>query len=991
MTPLSTGRIRCEVEVPLGSRASVRSGLCLGLGELSAAGEALIGELEGWQGPGVVVLAGGTFTNEVDVATVLAFQSRVSNAIRHFISVANRHIVLLEDDPERASSLEPFLRTFGITVGVEAVLRCTTATGTDEVLVLAVATPAPLETQGEEQDWLAGLNLVNDDTTARRLATSGALYRRLVGLVWIAPLLAVIVGILTDVSWVGTRLERVGRHGRIFQEVTDATPAQRVLAVLVTILIVEALGIGLAVLLSRRAFARQAPEARPDVLEDHSDQELLDQARKEHSAGFTGVIIGNAPSLGLSPLDSGFVALCPASGPLLREHEGRLGLPPLFMIHHLDVVVSIEPGADLHVALLASDHPERSSLTRVERMALGDVRSAIPTPDPGRRVAAEWPHGTAWPPPVDLTAERRRQRRVRRVAGTLLFATGLIDLLLAVIPPLRWKLKAVLTVLPLGVSQTAAAGIAIVGLALIMLARGIYRGQQRAWRVAVVLLGLSTMLHLIHAINLLALLISAGVLVLLVLQRRCFTAVTDRRSLAKAAPVLLSILSVAVIAGFFGVELSQRHRSTLPPWPSVLLAVVERLVGLQSVVLPDRVDDFLYPSMLVVGVSVLLVTLYLATRPAVDRRLSEAGRPETRRLSERRARDIVTRSGRGTLDYFALRDDKQYFFYGDTLVAYAVFGGVALVSPDPIGPEAERTQAWAAFRTYCDRHAWTLGVIGAGIEWLPIYQASGMRYLYLGDEAVVDVPNFSLEGGKMKGLRQACTRLERKGYTVEFLDPSRIDPARVAALVELMGLNRRGEGERGFSMQLGRLFDPKDQGLLLCIVSDEQGNPAAMCQFVPSTAIGGWSLDLMRRDPGEHPNGLLDYALCSTIARLKEQGATGLSLNFSAFRSTLDGERGDSISQRAQRWGLKRLSTIMPIETLWRFNEKYQPSWLARHLVFASPENFVAVVSAAFRAESITELPVLGRFLSQDPVNRPGTVVPPEILEAAGALDSEHP
>ena len=206
-----------------------------------------------------------------------------------------------------------------------------------------------------------------------------------------------------------------------------------------------------------------------------------------------------------------------------------------------------------------------------------------------------------------------------------------------------------------------------------------------------------------------------------------------------------------------------------------------------------------------------------------------------------------------------------------------------------------------------------------------------------------------------------------------------------------MGLNRRGEGERGFSMQLGRLFDPKDQGLLLCIVSDEQGNPAAMCQFVPSTAIGGWSLDLMRRDPGEHPNGLLDYALCSTIARLKEQGATGLSLNFSAFRSTLDGERGDSISQRAQRWGLKRLSTIMPIETLWRFNEKYQPSWLARHLVFASPENFVAVVSAAFRAESITELPVLGRFLSQDPVNRPGTVVPPEILEAAGALDLEHP
>jgi lysylphosphatidylglycerol synthetase-like protein (DUF2156 family) len=212
-----------------------------------------------------------------------------------------------------------------------------------------------------------------------------------------------------------------------------------------------------------------------------------------------------------------------------------------------------------------------------------------------------------------------------------------------------------------------------------------------------------------------------------------------------------------------------------------------------------------------------------------------------------------------------------------------------------------------------------------------------------------------------------------------------IDPARIPGLIDLIGLNRRGEGERGFSMMLGRLFDPRDEGLLLTVVSDADGKPAAMCQFVPSPAIDGFSLDLMRRDPGEHPNGLLDFALCATIEHLKERGSTGLSLNFSAFRSTLDGERGDGVTQRIERWGLKRLSSVMPIETLWRFNEKYQPSWLARHLVYASPEIFVPVVAATLRAESITEIPVVGRFLAQDPVNRPGTVVPPEVLEAAGA------
>ena len=196
-----------------------------------------------------------------------------------------------------------------------------------------------------------------------------------------------------------------------------------------------------------------------------------------------------------------------------------------------------------------------------------------------------------------------------------------------------------------------------------------------------------------------------------------------------------------------------------------------------------------------------------------------------------------------------------------------------------------------------------------------------------------------------------------------------------------MGLSRTGEEERGFSMMLGRLFDPRDTGLLLTIVSDPEGQPAAMCQFVPSPAINGYSLDLMRRDTGEHPNGLLDYALCQTIDHLRARGASGLSLNFAAFRSILDGEKGDGITQRVERWGLRRLSSVLPIETLWRFNEKYLPTWLARHLVYASPEQFVPTVAAAMRAESLADIPLVGRFLAQDPANRPGMQVPAELLE----------
>jgi lysyl-tRNA synthetase class 2 len=448
---------------------------------------------------------------------------------------------------------------------------------------------------------------------------------------------------------------------------------------------------------------------------------------------------------------------------------------------------------------------------------------------------------------------------------------------------------------------------------------------------------------------------------------------------------------LAVVAATIGVELSDiHHLQPLPAWPVVMLACAERLIGVTTIHLPDRISDFVDPTMLAVGISLTVSAIYLATRPVVDRRLSEQHSSTERRLAERRARDIVERHGRSTLDYFALRDDKQFFFHRDSLVAYAVYGGVALVSPDPIGPAAERLEVFSAFRSFAEARGWTLGVMAAGEEWLSIYHRAGLHSIYLGDEAIVDCQSFSLEGGQMKGLRQACTRLKRHGYTVEFLDPATIDPAEVTEIVDLIGMLRRGDAERGFSMMLGRLFDPRDTGLLLTVVKGPDGKPASVCQFVPSPAVNGYSLDLMRRDPGEHPNGLIDYALCSTIAHLGSLGMKGLSLNFAAFRSVLEAGDDEGTFTRVERWALRRLSGILPIETLWSFNAKYQPTWLARYLCYPAAESFVPVVTAILRAESITEIPVVGRLFAQDPSNRPGTVVPPDVLERAREVDASR-
>jgi lysylphosphatidylglycerol synthetase-like protein (DUF2156 family) len=119
----------------------------------------------------------------------------------------------------------------------------------------------------------------------------------------------------------------------------------------------------------------------------------------------------------------------------------------------------------------------------------------------------------------------------------------------------------------------------------------------------------------------------------------------------------------------------------------------------------------------------------------------------------------------------------------------------------------------------------------------------------------------------------------------------------------------------------------------------------------------------MRRSeaPGV-PNGVTEFIVAKTIDRIRDEGAIGLALNFATFRAVLASEAGDRLRHRAQKWFLERMSDSMQIESLWTFNEKFQPEWHPRYAVYDSPEHVLSASIAVARAESFFELPIIGRF-----------------------------
>jgi len=979
-------------------------------------------KLDEWQGPGIVVICGQLVAagsgGAPGAATALEAHESLAAAFAAFAARPDSRVVVVTGVAGLADDLADALRTLGVTVEAGVTLHCVTGAGARDVLIRAgtpytdTARPAEAVAPGDDRPWLAGMERLDDPRLAPRFVTSRLLYRRLRHYLWAPPLVLAGLALLLRLEVVIDGLGHVFRSPRQQRALQQAYAASWFSRLLVTIAIGIALLAVLAVVvaLTSRGIWRalggeglpspwasggartQGARATAHALLTIDGEEVLDVTRHAIAEGATGMIVGGALVAELTHLDTGFFASPGATSEIVHEHRGRFGLPPTYLHHRQASMIEVETGADLHIRLMLAE-VDLPLATMGERLVTHDavVKGRTKAADLHPELVASWPGGSSWPPAPEVAADHIRVRRIRRIAATSLFAAGLIDLLSAVTTPVRDRLHLISQFLPIEVVRAAGALVAISGIAMIMLSRGVLKGQRRSWLVAVALLAASLVLHIVHAADVITLLVCAAVLALLVVQRERFRAQAEQGTVRSAFFILAVGGVTATLGAFTGVEVaSSVHHHQLPPWPQVLLGSAERLVGVQYVRFPSHIDHFASPSLLAVGITLIVVSLYLLTRPVVDRRLSSGRASVGRRAAEIRARDIVRRHGTGSLDYFALRDDKQWFFHRDSMVAYAVFGGVCLVSPDPIGPFTERAHVWDAFRRYVDRNGWGLGVMAAGEAWLPTYQASGMRFLYIGDEAVVDPRQFSLEGGKMKGLRQAVNRVARYGYTVRFLDPAHLSPDDAARLVELMHKSRRGEHERGFSMMLGRLTDARDTGLLLTLVEGPDGAPVAMCQFVPSTAIGGYSLDLMRRDPAEHPNGLLDFALCSTIAHMRKMGMKGLSLNFAALRSILDGESGDGVTQRVERWALRRLSGVLQIETLWRFNAKYEPTWLPRYIVFDSAEQFLPVVVQIMRAESLTEVPVIGRLLTTGAAKRSGPAVPQTDLAALAEGDSDR-
>lgn len=507
------------------------------------------------------------------------------------------------------------------------------------------------------------------------------------------------------------------------------------------------------------------------------------------------------------------------------------------------------------------------------------------------------------------------------VAGTLLLITGAL-------PAPGSRLHWLGSVVPLPFVEASHFLGSLVGMGLILLARGLQRRTDAAWNATVLLLGFGAALALMreqvtHAVSL-------GLLLLLALPcRREFYRRTTLTRVAWSpgwvALVVMALAGTAVLVLFSYRQVEYSHELW---WRFELDADAPR------------------------SMRAVIGAVALAGAFAVARLLRDVGSPPALpAIDEIDAAAAVAADSVDSIAHLALLGDKRLLFNADrtAFVMYGVEGRTWVSMGDPQGDEQDRADLAWRFREMVDRN----GGIPAFYEIrrgnLGLYVDLGLGIHNIGENARVPLAEFSLQGGARKGLRRTVRHLEeREGCSFRVFPPAEV-PRILPRLREVSDEWLAGKSGREKSFSLGSFREPYLCRLPAAVV-ERQGEIVAFANLWPGGRRSELSVDLMRYGQAA-PTDTMEYLFTRLMLWGREQGFDAFNLGM----APLSGLEGRDLAPLHHRIGdliFRHGEHFYHFQGLRQYKQKFDPVWEPRYVAcpsLALPRVLVSVAALISR------------------------------------------
>ena len=535
-------------------------------------------------------------------------------------------------------------------------------------------------------------------------------------------------------------------------------------------------------------------------------------------------------------------------------------------------------------------------------------------------------------------------------ASLLTGLVGIVNLVSAVAPGLPGRIEWLRHVFPFAARASGHLFTAITGFLLLTLAANLLRRKRLAWLMVVILLVVSIVSNLIKGFDYEEGLLSGVLLAQLLLMRNLYTAQSDRPSTIQGIRVLAGALLFTLAYGTMGFYWFDKHGGATFTLTGAMVQTLamfftENNAGLTP---SHRFGKFFVDSIYTVGITTTLYALWMLLRPVIFRTAAP--------VEERhRAQQIVEQYGHSSLARFALLDDKSYYFSpsGQTVIAYVPKGRCAIALGDPIGPKADRAEAILGFQTFCDRNDWHPAFYQTLPEDIETYQRLGFQTLKIGEEAVVDLDAFTLQGKAGKNLRTSMNKFGKLGYSVQFYKP----PISAALLQELRAISDQWlahmEGaEKKFS--LGWFDDDYLRDCEIAVVQNKKGKPIAFANIIPEYQNPEATIDLMRHQ-SEIERGTMDFLFVSMFQHFKERDFKGFNLGLAALSGVGEAE-GSTRMEKGMHYLYEHLNQFYNFQGLRSYKDKFHPHWESRYIVYPRLAALPDVAVALVRADSDDQL-----------------------------------
>lgn len=267
-----------------------------------------------------------------------------------------------------------------------------------------------------------------------------------------------------------------------------------------------------------------------------------------------------------------------------------------------------------------------------------------------------------------------------------------------------------------------------------------------------------------------------------------------------------------------------------------------------------------------------------------------------------------------------------------------------LVFSDPATPAGRGEEFLARLLEHAQGEDLRLIFYQLSARWIEHLHEYGFAFFKLGEEAVVELAGFSLEGGERAGLRKTVRRLEGDGITFEVLEPPH-DAALLAACREVSDewLAHKGITEMQFSV--GYFSAAYLQRFPLAVVRDHEKRVLAFANVLGLRSGADATIDFMRYR-ADGPPGLMEYLITRLLVHCAEAGYASFTLGMSPLHD-VGKRRGAALMERAAAALYRHGERFYNYKGLHAFKGKFHPRWEPRYMAFQSSWDWASAVVSA--------------------------------------------